>query len=178
MKWESRSCWFVLQQALLRSWRLWQNKKRERESKRERKKRRKEKGIVARSPLLSTLRSQARRKSPVSIYCQNNGYFAYISPKNMTFVYDFSLLKKKWTVLRTVYHTIAGLHVTSHGSYVGGQEQKHFSPLETKLYFHVNSSRKNTIVLTPNMAALSCSCKPRIYLSPIHSDRLTKHIAK
>ena len=46
----------------------------------------------------------------------------------MTFVYDFSLLKKKWTVLRTVYHTIAGLHVTSHGGYVGGQEQKHFSP--------------------------------------------------
>ena len=141
----------------MRSWRLWQNKKRERESKRERKKRQKEKGIVARSPLLSTLRSQARRKSPVSIYCQNNGYFAYISPNNVTFVYDFSLLKKKWTVLRTVYHTIAGLHVTSHGGYVGGQEQKHFSPLGTKLYFHVNSSRKNTVVLATNMAALSCS---------------------
>ena len=29
-----------------------------------------------------------------------------------------------------------------HGGYVGGQEQKHFSPLGTKPYFHVNSSRK------------------------------------
>ena len=34
--------------------------------------------------------------------------------------------------------------------------------LGTKLYFHVNSSRKNYIVLIPNMAALSCGCKPRI----------------
>ena len=30
----------------------------------------------------------------------------------------------------------------SDGGCVGGQEQKHFSPLVTKLYFHVNSSRK------------------------------------
>ena len=29
-----------------------------------------------------------------------------------------------------------------HGGHVGGQEQKHFSPLGTKLHFHVNSSRK------------------------------------
>ena len=34
--------------------------------------------------------------------------------------------------------------------------------LRTKLYFHVNSSRKYSIVLIPNMAALSCGCKPRI----------------
>ena len=26
-----------------------------------------------------------------------------------------------------------------HGGHVGGQELKHFSPLGTKLYFHVNS---------------------------------------
>ena len=32
---------------------------------------------------------------------------------------------------------IAGLHVT-HGGHVGGQEQKHFSPLGTKLYFRVH----------------------------------------
>ena len=51
-----------------------------------------------------------------------------------------------------------------HGGHVGGQEQKHFSPLGTKLYFHVNSSRKYSFVLTPNMAALSCGCKPRIVL--------------
>ena len=49
-----------------------------------------------------------------------------------------------------------------HGGHVGGQEQKHFSPLGTKLYFHVNSSRKYSFVLTPNMAALSRGCKPRI----------------
>ena len=48
------------------------------------------------------------------------------------------------------------------GGHVGGQEQKHFSPLGTKLYFHVNLSRKNSIVLNPNMAASSCACKPRI----------------
>ena len=35
-----------------------------------------------------------------------------------------------------------------HGGHVGGQEQKHFSPLGTKRYFHVNSSGKNSIVLT------------------------------
>ena len=34
---------------------------------------------------------------------------------------------------------------------VGGQEQKHYSPPGTKLYFHVNSVRKNSIVSTRNM---------------------------
>ena len=43
---------------------------------------------------------------------------------------------------------------------VGGQEQKHFSPLGTELYFFVNYSRKNAIVLTHNMVALSRGCKP------------------
>ena len=52
-----------------------------------------------------------------------------------------------------------------HGNHVGGQEQKHSSPLGTKLYFHVNSSRKYSFVLTPNMAALSRGCKPRIIVS-------------
>ena len=49
-----------------------------------------------------------------------------------------------------------------HGGHVGGQEQKHFSPLGTKLYFHVNSLRKNCPVLTTNMTALSRGCEPRI----------------
>ena len=49
-----------------------------------------------------------------------------------------------------------------HGGHVGGQKQKHISPLGTKLYFHVNFSSKISIVLTPNMAALSRGCKPRI----------------
>ena len=42
------------------------------------------------------------------------------------------------------------------GSQVGGQEQKHFSPLATKLSFMSNSSRKNYIVLTPNMISPAC----------------------
>ena len=32
----------------------------------------------------------------------------------------------------------------------------------SELYFQLNSSRKNSFVLTPNMAALSRGCKPRI----------------
>ena len=55
-----------------------------------------------------------------------------------------------------------------HSCHVGGQEQKHFSPLGTKLYFHVNSLRKNSIVLTPNMAAMSRGCKPRIKILRRH----------
>ena len=50
-----------------------------------------------------------------------------------------------------------------HGGHVGSQKQKLFSPLATKLHFHVNSSRKNiSIVFTPNMAAMSRGFKPRI----------------
>ena len=49
-----------------------------------------------------------------------------------------------------------------HDGCVGGQEQKHFSPLETKHHFHVNSLRKNYIVLTTNMAASSRGCKLRV----------------
>ena len=52
---------------------------------------------------------------------------------------------------------------------MGGQEQKHFSLLGTKLYFHVNSSEKKSIVLTPNMAALSRGCKPRIGIKTLSS---------
>ena len=51
-----------------------------------------------------------------------------------------------------------------HGGHVVAQEEQsiNFSPLGTKLYFHVNSSRKNDIVLTFNKAAFSRDCKPRI----------------
>ena len=48
-----------------------------------------------------------------------------------------------------------------HGSHVDGQEQKRFSPLGTKLHFHVNSY----VVLITNMATLSRGCKPRTYLA-------------
>ena len=53
---------------------------------------------------------------------------------------------------------IAGLHVTSWRP-CWWTRTKAFSPLGTKPYFHVNSSRKNSIGLTFNMAALSRGCK-------------------
>ena len=34
--------------------------------------------------------------------------------------------------------------------------------VQNKTLFYVNFSSKISIVLTPNMAALSCGCKPRI----------------
>ena len=47
-----------------------------------------------------------------------------------------------------------------HGGYVGCHEQKDFSPLGTRLYFryfHVNASRKNSIVLTPKVPWPPCT---------------------
>ena len=41
-----------------------------------------------------------------------------------------------------------------HGGHVGDQEQKHFSPLGTKLYFHVNSSKKNFYCIDPQHGCL------------------------
>ena len=67
------------------------------------------------------------------------------------------------TQIVTIFHTFLNdsrLHVTC-GGHVRGQEQKYFSPLGTKLYFHVNSSRKSAIVFTSNMAALSRGCEPK-----------------
>ena len=61
-----------------------------------------------------------------------------------------------------VKNTVLLVCTWRHGGHVGGQEQKHFSPLGSKLYFHVNSSSKYSFALTPNMAALSRGCKPRI----------------
>ena len=63
----------------------------------------------------------------------------------------------------TIFYTFLNdsrLHVTC-GGHVRGQEKTHFSPLGTKCYFHVNSSRKSAIVFTSNMAALSRGCEPR-----------------
>ena len=50
-----------------------------------------------------------------------------------------------WGSQTFIATTIAGLHVMPQWPcwwYVGGEEQKHFSSLGTKPYFHVNSSRK------------------------------------
>ena len=56
-----------------------------------------------------------------------------------------------------------------HGGHVGGQEQQHLSPLGTKRHFHVNSSRKNSSVLTTDMAALSRGCKQNIFHYEVRS---------
>ena len=72
-------------------------------------------------------------------------------------------VKKKFEKFFIFFMDILLVCTWRHGGHVGGQEQKHFSPLGTKLYFHVNSSRKYSFVLTPNMAALSRGCKPRIH---------------
>ena len=71
-----------------------------------------------------------------------------------------------WNHDRRIYLIIHLLLVWTrrYGGHLGGHEQKTFSLLGTKVYFHVNSSRKKSIVLTPNMAALSHGCKPRIAL--------------
>ena len=88
-----------------------------------------------------------------------------------TYVFRRSLRNeggRKWLhcLVEMIVKTLKLLVCTwRHGGHVGGQEQKHFSPLGTKLYFHVNSSRKYSFVLTPNMAALSRGCKPRILRS-------------
>ena len=68
---------------------------------------------------------------------------------------------------------IAGLHILrGHGrghvvvknKSVSQPRSQVLSPtLRTELHFHVNSSRKDSIVLINNMAALSRGCKPRIW---------------
>ena len=46
--------------------------------------------------------------------------------------------------------------------HVGGQEQKQFSSLGTKLRFHKKFCKKNVIVMTTIMAVMSDGWKPRI----------------
>ena len=58
------------------------------------------------------------------------------------FALHISRSKTRWPLgKRAPAETIAGLHVTC-GSHIGGQEQKPFSPLGTKLYFDVNSLKQ------------------------------------
>ena len=45
-------------------------------------------------------------------------------------------------------------HAMAKPGHVGDQEQKHFSPLGTKLYFHVNSSRKYSFCFEPQHGRL------------------------
>ena len=54
-------------------------------------------------------------------------------------------------------------HVVVKNKSVSQPRSQVLSPtLGTELHFHVNSSRKDSIVLINNMAALSRGCKPRI----------------
>ena len=60
-----------------------------------------------------------------------------------------SFTQQKWTQWTSnnlfLYKQMTGILLVStwrHAGHVGGQEPKHFSPLGTKRYFHVNSSRK------------------------------------
>ena len=48
----------------------------------------------------------------------------------------------------------------------------------TKLYFHANSSRKYSFVLTPNVAALSRGCKPRIGTLSKYDDDGSENVVK
>ena len=61
-----------------------------------------------------------------------------------------------------------------HGGHVGGQEQKHLSPLGTKLYFHVNYSRKTILYWSPILRR-SRGCKPRMPLLWSHLKVLLDH---
>ena len=65
--------------------------------------------------------------------------------------------------LTSPYPNFAGLHVTSRRPCWRSRTEAFLSSGQgTKPYFRVNFSRKNYIVLTANMAALSRGCKPRI----------------
>ena len=68
-------------------------------------------------------------------------------------------IQYKWQILLLLVCT------WRQGGHVGGQEQKHFSPLGTKLYSHVTSSRKNSSVLTSNATVLSRCWKPRMFFT-------------
>ena len=80
---------------------------------------------------------------------QNNSSCGIQSKRAKNF-YPFFLLNTK--VMFTLYR-IAFAQARKPG-HVGGQEQKHFSSLGTKLYFHVNSSRKKILLVWPQHGRL------------------------
>ena len=61
----------------------------------------------------------------------------------------------------TIFHLRKARNKSLPHRHGGVRGRVHFSLLGAKLYFHVNTTRKNSIVLTTNMAALSRDCKPR-----------------
>ena len=73
--------------------------------------------------------------------------------------------KEKFGNLHVDQHQQLLVCVWRHGGVLVVKNKKRFSPLGTKLYFHVNSSKKICCVdhqHSTNMAALSRGCKPRI----------------
>ena len=96
-----------------------------------------------RQETVSMARHSLKQKKKLDYYFRNS-----VAKTRCSFLQDSKLLVCTWR----------------HDGHVGGP--KHFSPLETKPYFHVNSRRKkNYFVLTTNMTALSRGCKPRISLT-------------
>ena len=64
--------------------------------------------------------------------------------------------------VRTLLHAdVTGLYTWCHSGHVGGQEQNYFSPLGTKLYFHVNSLRKIILFWPPTWPLCHVVAKPR-----------------
>ena len=55
------------------------------------------------------------------------------------YVNQFSLSSFSW------FFPVLLVCTWRHGGHIGDQEQKHFYPLGTKLHFHVNSSRTNSM---------------------------------
>ena len=66
-----------------------------------------------------------------------------------------------------MHRTLLLICTWRHSGHVGGQEQKHFSPLGTKLYFHVNSLRKKFYCIDPQHG-----CKPRILTGEVEIQKL------
>ena len=109
-----------------------------------------------------------RSLSEIGTFGNSTGEFAYIWQSKWVGTMRWRLNEREFTF--SAMFSLPSLSLDPkvcswrHGGHVGSQEQTHFSPLlGTQLYFHVNSSIFNSIVLTPNMAPLSRGCKPRVW---------------
>ena len=79
------------------------------------------------------------------------------------------------TPIKRIPMCIAGLHVTSRRP-CWRSRTKGFLSSGNWIYFHVNSLRKNSVLLTPNMGALSHGCIPRIIRRSISSGLYDIHV--
>ena len=109
-----------------------------------------------------------RSLSEIGTFGNSTGEFAYIWQSKWVGTMRWRLNEREFTFSAMFLLPSPSLDpkvcTWRHGGHVGSQEQTHFSPLlGTQLYFHVDSSISNSIVLTPNMATLSRGCKPRVW---------------